>query len=103
MPVFDLVLEVAVGGRDHTHVDTDISQPTDPLERLLFQKPQQLGLQRRRHLPDFVEEDRAAVGRFEQPALLLAGVGEGAALVPEQLAFEQLLRERRAGDVDERA
>ena len=57
---------------------------------------------RQRHLADLVEEQRAAVGRFEQAALLLAGVGEGAALVAEQLALEQLLGQRRAGDVDER-
>jgi hypothetical protein len=55
-----------------------------------------------RHLADFVEEHRAAVRRFEQPALLRARVGEGAALVPEQLALQNLLGQRRAGDVHER-
>ena len=35
----------------------------DALERLLLEEPQQLGLQRRHHLADFVEEHRAAVGR----------------------------------------
>ena len=40
--------------------------------------------------------------RLEQPALLHARVGERAALVAEQLALEQLLGQRRAGDVHER-
>jgi hypothetical protein len=42
-------------------------------------------------------ETGAAVGRFQQAALLLARVGERAALVTEQLAFQQLLGQRRAG------
>ena len=55
------------------------------------------------HLADLVEEHGAAVGRLEQPALLLPRVGERAAFVPEQLALEQLLGKRRTGDVDERS
>ena len=74
----------------------------DALERLLLEKPQQLGLQPRHHLADLVEEHRAAVGHLEQAALLLARIGERAALVTEQLAFEQRLGQRRAGDVHER-
>ena len=42
------------------------------------------------------------LGRFEQALLLQARVGEGAALVPEQLALQELLRERGARDVHER-
>jgi hypothetical protein len=42
------------------------------------------------------------VRRLEQAALLLARVGEGPALVPEQLALEKRLRQRRTGDVHER-
>ena len=50
-----------------------------------------------------VEEDRAAVGRLEEPRLGLAGVGEGAALEAEQLGLEQRLGDGRAVDVHERA
>ena len=55
-----------------------------------------------RQLADLVEEDRSAVGRLEQPALLGDGAGERASLVPEQLALEQRLRERRAVQTEER-
>ena len=75
----------------------------DPFERLLFEKPQQLRLQPRRHLADFVEKHRAAVGRSRAARASAARAsGEGAALVAEQLAFEQRLGQRRARDVHER-
>ncbi len=101
-PLPDFFLELAVGRRDHAHVHVDVHRPADPPERPLLEKPEQLGLQGRHHLADFVEKHRAAVGRFEQPALLAIRAGEGAALVPEQLALEQVLGQRRAGDVHER-
>ena len=52
---------------------------------------------------DLVEEDGPAVGRLELADLELVRAGEGPALVPEELAFEQLPRDRRAVDLDERA
>ena len=42
------------------------SEPTGPHDPVL-QHAQQLGLKLQRHLADLVEEDRAAVGRAEQP------------------------------------
>src|SRR5690606_17305565 len=63
----------------------------------------QLALRADRQLADLVEEDDAAVGDLEQAALGGLGVGEGAALVAEQLALDELLGERRAVDRDERA
>ena len=90
----DLLLEVAVGRGDHPDIDADVGGAAHALEALLLEEAQQLGLQRRRHLADFVEEDRPAVGGFEQAPLLHPRVGEGPALVAEELALEQLLRQR---------
>ena len=98
----DLLFEVAVRRRDHAHVHGDVVRAADALERLLFEEAQQLRLQRRHHLADLVEKHGAAVGRLEQAPLLLACVGEGPALVPEELAFEQRVGNRRARDVHER-
>ena len=53
-------------------------------------------------LADLVEEDRAAVGRLELPDLELVGAGEGAALVAEQLALQEVTRHGGAVDLDER-
>ena len=77
------------------------TDPTDALERLLLEKPQQLRLKGRHDLADFVQKHGPAVGRFEQAALLPIRAGERAAFVDEQLTFEQSLGQGRAGDVHE--
>src|SRR6185437_17060324 len=63
---------------------------------------EQLGLLRERQLADLVEEEGAAVGGLEEADLLVARAREGAALVAEQLGFDELLGQRRAVDGDER-
>src|SRR5208282_3339629 len=45
---------------------------------------------------------RASVGEFEPPRLAGDGAGEGPALVAEELALDELLRDRGAVDLDER-
>src|SRR5262249_10030668 len=91
LPRTDCLIEIAMRGGDHPHVDADIRQTADALEGLLLEKPEELCLQRHRHLADLVEEHRSPVGRFEQPPLLLPGVGKRAALMAKELALEQLL------------
>ena len=80
---------------------------TSTIERLVladaadfaaFQHAQQLGLHRLGQLADFVEEDRAAVGHFEQADAVLVGAGERALAMAEQLAFDQRLGQRAAVD-----
>ncbi len=63
----------------------------------------QLRLQVRRHLADLVEQQRAALGHLEEADLVGVGAGERPLLVAEQLALDQVLRNRRAVDLDERA
>ena len=67
----------------------------------LLQRAQQLGLYRGRELADLVEEERAARGRLEASDAPLDGVGEGAALVTEELALDQALGNSRAVDRNE--
>src|SRR5437868_4026629 len=57
---------------------------------------QQLDLERRGHVADLIEEERAAVGDLEQPRLILDRAGERAADVAEQRALEQVVVERGA-------
>ena len=57
----------------------------------------------RPEIADLVEEQRAAVGDLDQAQLALARVGEGAALVAEELALDQRLGDRRAVELDERS
>src|SRR5204863_9635120 len=55
-----------------------------------------------RKVRDLVQEERALVGQLHQPPLGIARVGEGAALVPEELVLEELLLEGGAVQGQER-
>ena len=91
-----------MGGRDQPDVGPDRLVAADPLERLLLQQPQDLGLGRRRHVADLVEEQRAAVALLELADPPAVGAGEGALLVAEQLALQQVLGDGGAVDGQER-
>ena len=95
-------VQVLVGGGDHADVGADRLVAADPLELLLLQQPQHLGLRRRRHVADLVEEERAAVGLLELADAAAVGPGERALLVAEQLALEQRLGDGGAVDRQER-
>src|SRR5207247_4524238 len=62
----------------------------------LLQGSQQPGLERDRHLADLVEEERASMGRSEQPFAIPVRAREGAAERSEQLALDQGLGDRGA-------
>jgi hypothetical protein len=47
-----------VGGGDHPRARLQLALAADALERAVLQQAQQLGLRRRRQLPDLVEEQR---------------------------------------------
>ena len=102
MPSADQRLQVAVRGRDQPHVGPDRLVAADPLERLLLQQPQDLGLERQRHVADLVEEERAAVALLELADPPPLGAGEGTLLVAEQLALQQGLGDGGAVDGQER-
>src|SRR5690606_22592670 len=85
----DRSLEIAVGRRDHPHVHLAILGAADPPEAHRLEDPQQLALHAEAEVGDLVEEDGAAVGELEQASLGDLGVGERAALVPEELALRE--------------
>ena len=72
------------------------------LHRVVLEEAQQLDLHVRRNLGDLVEEHGAALGDLDLPLARAVGVGEGAALVAEQLALDQRLGNRPAVDRHER-
>jgi hypothetical protein len=57
---------------------------------------QEFRLQGRRQFADLIQKNRAAVRLLEAPDPLLVRPGEGALLVAEELAFEQVLGNRLA-------
>ena len=97
------LVQIAIGGGDDAHVDADGARAAQAQELTLLEHAQELRLRRRRHLGDFVEEQDAAGGQFDLARLRLLRAGKGAALEAEQLGLEELLRQRRAIDRDERA
>ena len=64
---------------------------------------QQLRLQADIHLADFVEQQRPAIRRLEFADTACDGAGERTLLVAEQLGLQQVVRDRRTVQRDERA
>src|SRR5688572_20348511 len=102
LPALDRLDRHDVGGGDDPHVDRLLGAPAEAPERPLLEYAQQLHLGRRRHLGDLVEEQRAVIRQLEAPFAAVGRAGERALLVPEDLALEQRLRNRRAVDRHER-
>src|SRR5579885_1316079 len=94
----NLGFQVAVGRAQHAHIERDRVVGAERITFPFLQSAQQLDLERQRHLADLVEKYGALVGGLEQADLVLSGPGEGALFVAEQLAFEQVFRQRAAID-----
>ena len=75
--------QIAMGGHDHPHVYPQRFVAANALHFAFFQYAQQLGLHRRRHIADFIQKQRAAIGLFEFPGMALPGAGEGAFFMAE--------------------
>src|SRR2546425_2133685 len=96
----DQFRKIYVGGGDHAHVHALGAIAAEAFEFLLLEDAEKLGLQLVRNVADLVEEESAAVGQFEAADFLVDGPGEGAALVTEELGFEQAGRNGGAIDFD---
>ena len=70
----------------------------EALEAPFLEHAQQLGLCHQRHVADFIEEERAAVGKLQAPRLAIVGAGEGAFFVAEDFRLEQAVGQGRAVD-----
>src|SRR5260370_1907695 len=90
------VLQILICSGQKAHVELDWARAADADEFALLKDAEQLGLQGQGKLADFVEENAAAFGDFQQPLLLTDGAGKRPFLVSEQLAFEKRFRERGA-------
>ena len=95
-PLLDLGLEVAMGRRDDANVDLDRRVAADPLEGVLLQDAEDLGLRLRGHVADLVQEEGALVGRLELADPARVGAGARALLVPKELALDEFTADRGA-------
>ena len=94
--------EILVGRGDHAHVDREGPLPAHPMDDARLEHAQQFRLRFRAQVADFIQEQRAAVGQLEAALAPLGGAGEGAALVAEHFRLDEIARQRRAVDGDER-
>src|SRR5438874_605576 len=94
--------QVAVRGRDEPRVRAKRAGAAQPLELALLQHTKKFRLQVERDLSHFIEEHRAAIGELEAADALTDSAGEGALLMPEQLALEKAARNRGAVQFHER-
>jgi len=92
----DGFVRVAVARSQHANVGLDRLVGSDAAHRARLEHAQELHLEVRGHLGDFVEEQGSAVRALEEPAVLAVRPGEAALLVPEELAFDELRRDRAA-------
>src|SRR5439155_646012 len=67
-PLLDGARQITVGRRDGTHVDRPPHRAAHRPDLVLLEDAQELRLERRRHVADLVEEDRAAIGPPRRPA-----------------------------------
>ena len=86
--------QAPVRRRNHPDVDAPRRVLAHSLELPFLQHPEELSLEFDRDLPDFVEEERAAVGGLEPSRAVAQGAGECALGMAEELAFEQFARDR---------
>src|SRR6266850_5497671 len=96
LSVFNHLAEVAMRGGDETDVRVYGSRAPQALEFLLLEHAQELRLQPRRNIADLIQKQRAVVGEFEPADPLCDSAGKSAALMAEQLAFQQVQRNGRA-------
>ena len=94
--------EVAVGGGDDADIDRHRLAAADAVDQPLLDRAQQFRLQAHVHFGDFVEQQRAAIGLLEFADAASERAGEGALLVAEQLGLQEVIRDRRAIDGNER-
>ena len=100
----DALGQVAVRRRDDAdvHVMRAPIVRADRLDFAVLEEAQQQRLHAQAHLPDFVEEERAAVRELQLAELVAVGAGEAALDVAEQLGLEERLGQPGAVDGDER-
>ena len=90
---FDGFEQIDVGGGDDPHIHRDFAGAPEAVVRSAIEDAQELDLELQIQFSDFVEEQRAAVGDFEEALLERIGAAEGSFFVAEEFAFEQVIRE----------
>src|SRR5690606_11853812 len=100
--LLDLAAQIAVRRGDDPHVDLARLLLADALERAFLDHAQELALKLERDLADLVEEEGASVRKLEAADAVAQRAGERALHVAEELALEEIARDRGAVHADQR-
>src|ERR1700722_18429693 len=84
--------QIDIGGGDDADIDLNLLDSAEMHESAVLQHAQDFALRVHGHGSDFVEEERASVGDFEQTFLGGDGAGESAFDMSEECGFEQVRR-----------
>ncbi len=95
-PLGHLFLQVPVGGRDNAHIHLGGGHRTHSLELFFLNDTQDLDLQGQVQLPDLVQENGPAVGKFETSGPGSNGVGKSPFFMTEKFGLDEFLRDRAA-------
>src|SRR5262249_55103528 len=94
--------EVAVGRGDDPHIDRALVRSSYPLAFSLLQDAQQFSLKIAAHFANFIQEQRPAVGAFEESRLSAVGAGERASLVTKEFRLQHSFSQGFTVDGNER-
>ena len=81
--LFNALLQVLVGRCYHAHIGLHRTVPADAVKVTVAQHPQEAGLQLKRHVTNFIQEERALISLLKATPALGLSTGKGSALMPE--------------------
>jgi hypothetical protein len=91
-------LQIPMGRRDHPDLRSDAGAGAKPLDLPGLDDAKQLHLYGKREIAHLIEEERPPFRRLEGPDPPFRGAGERTLLMPEEFAFQDGHRQRRAVD-----
>jgi len=92
--------QVNIGACNNAHFDLDFLFTAQTSEGFFLDGLEEFGLKAQAHIPDFVQEEGAAVGEFKQAAFGAVGTGVGPFFVSEEFGFQEVFGYGRAIDFD---
>src|SRR5580698_11209911 len=102
-PLADGLLQVSRRCSDKPEIHPDRNVATQPLNRSLLNRSQQLCLKGRREFANLIEEKSSLMRFLEAPYPAVHCVRKGSLLMSEQLGFQQRFRYGGTIDLDQRA
>ena len=100
--IFDALLQVLMRGGNHTRIGFDGVVPPHTVKVSVTQYAQQTRLQVERHVANFIQEQRAALGLFKAAPAHGLRTGKSAAFVAKQFALQQIFRDSCGIDSNKR-